>query len=633
MAQVQSALAKLKGVRASDAVCTSSRTKGARDEDSVNADESIHLSAKSTWQRRAALSFGAVINFSIPPIFTYWCVRFITAGNSDLLTVVLLLTLSLLSIMLCCHFGCCRLSFCGGALCGTLLISVPLCLATLFNHGELIHVNGHFNATKRIAVVGAAPSGSTAVWALSLNNPDAVIDLYEYNPRVGGHSDTVVVEGGVPIDIGFIFSTPNYTMYNALCSAFNLSQQSSTITVHYHGEAAASRMPWTNLQGGAGDVFTQAAGPERASRLASDIERFMSFTRRDPSLLELMVPLDYWLVFNGFSEDFFHSALVPMLTPLFVTQHGNSAQSSGATLTHFHASSGFLAFNASEQPPVFHGVGGVQRLYEKMLAEAAARSPRFRTLTSTEVTAVAPSRNGWRVSARSRDPHAPPPPPVPLEYDEVVLATNAHIAARLLSAGGDGEVGAWPPCEGEPPYVRRACAHPAGGVFRAFRSWAMRNTEYEWSEVTLSKAAADDPTRGEAKYHIFGQGVMTGSIDRILDVQPAGSTGDYRLRVAPIREDGTQLAPDSAPDANPPLALRRWQHHRFNLWEHLLVFRVLHHFNDFDGLHVAGDWTQSIGQDAAVRSGLRAACAVGLSNATKDQLRALGMDPALVLGC
>ena len=52
-------------------------------------------------------------------------------------------------------------------------------------------------------------------------------------------------------------------------------------------------------------------------------------------------------------------------------------------------------------------------------------------------------------------------------------------------------------------------------------------------------------------------------------------------------------------DANPPIARRLWEHHHFNLWEHLIVYRILPHFNDFDGLHVAGDWTQSVGQEAA----------------------------------
>ena len=105
-------------------------------------------------------------------------------------------------------------------------------------------------------------------------------------------------------------------------------------------------------------------------------------------------------------------------------------------------------------------------------------------------------------------------------------------------------------------------------------------------------------------------------LDRILDVQAPGSTGDYRLRVGPV-----SASEDVAADTNPPLAQRRWQHHRFNLWEHILVFLILSHFNDYDGLHVAGDWTQSVGQDAAVRSAFRAACAVGLSEEQKSILK------------
>ena len=287
------------------------------------------------------------------------------------------------------------------------------------------------------------------------------------------------------------------------------------------------------------------------------------------SIIDLMIPLDYWLYFNGFGSDFFYSALVPMLTPLFVTQHGNSAQSAGATTNHFSTAAGFLSFNASEAPPTFHTIGGSQFLYERMAEETAARTPNFRSFTNTEVTAVAPSAGGWNVFAHPRAPTGGgerPDPLPPREYDEVILGVNAHIAAAMIANGGDGDIGAWPSCasESEYPYERKACRHGADNMWRAFRHWALRNTEYEWSEVTLSAAPADDPNRDDALYHIWEQGVMTGSIDRILDV----GEGDYKLRVAPVYGDDTTPS-HIAPDVNPPLATRRWQHHRFNLWEHV----------------------------------------------------------------
>ena len=155
---------------------------------------------------------GAIVQFCTPIIFIYFCIRMITAGNVDVASSILVTIFPLLSAVFCCTLGCCKPSCCAGSMMGCAVTCVCALLA-LLNQGQAVHVDGRFNATKRIAVVGGGPSGSTAAWILALNNPEAVIDLYEYNPRFGGHSDTVVVEGGIPIDIGFIFSTPLYTMY------------------------------------------------------------------------------------------------------------------------------------------------------------------------------------------------------------------------------------------------------------------------------------------------------------------------------------------------------------------------------------------------------------------------------------
>jgi hypothetical protein len=322
-----------------------------------------------------------------------------------------------------------------------------------------------------------------------------------------------------------------------------------------------------------------------------------------------------------------------MLTPLFVTQHGSEQQSAGATLNHFK-SSGFLTLNASRlegAPVVYHTVGGVQAQYEMMLNASDLPSKGGNVFLNTEVTAVAPSENGWQVFAHPRAPAdgaERPAPMEPIEYDEVIMGVNAHIAARLLDAGGDGDINKWPECRatapGEKP--RAACKSVGDGVRRGFRLWAMRNTEYEEAVVTLSEAAPDDPTRNpDGLYHIFEDFVMTGSIDRVLGVGP----GDYRLRCGPVTGPGTERAPD----VNPPIAERIWEHHRFNLWEHFLVFKILPYMNNYDGLHIAGDWTQSVGQNAAIRSGLRAACAVGLPADKVAYLNEIGLDTSKVYAC
>ena len=68
-------------------------------------------------------------------------------------------------------------------------------------------------------------------------------------------------------------------------------------------------------------------------------------------------------------------------------------------------------------------------------------------------------------------------------------------------------------------------------------------------------------------YHVFADGSLGGSIDRILDVGP----GKLRLQVAPkgVREPPEKLK----------IWQMEWQHHRFTLWELLLSQRLLMPYN------------------------------------------------------
>lgn len=144
----------------------------------------------------------------VTPFFTsFWVIRFWTAGFVDPITEVVLTTVISATILCCCGVGCCRLPHCIGLWLGICCCALWI-PAFILNKGEMIHIDGHFNATRRVAVVGGGPSGVTAAWTLALENPHAQVDLYEANERFGGHSDTVMVDGQ-PIDIGFIFSTPD----------------------------------------------------------------------------------------------------------------------------------------------------------------------------------------------------------------------------------------------------------------------------------------------------------------------------------------------------------------------------------------------------------------------------------------
>lgn len=69
---------------------------------------------------------------------------------------------------------------------------------------------------KRVAIVGAGVSGLSAAWHLHTQCPDIHVELFESEPRLGGHACTIPVdtgEGGktVDVDIGFmVFNGSNY---------------------------------------------------------------------------------------------------------------------------------------------------------------------------------------------------------------------------------------------------------------------------------------------------------------------------------------------------------------------------------------------------------------------------------------
>lgn len=156
---------------------------------------------------------GGFFCFAAPLISGFYMVRQLAAGNADITTAVLMTVLPFFAIVACVTIGC-RTSLCVSLWLG-IALATTLALLAMLNDGEKIHVDGHFSATKRIAVVGGGPAGTSAAWFLTRQNPDAHVDLFEYSPRIGGHSDTVMVDGPegpatIPIDVGFIFSTPDY---------------------------------------------------------------------------------------------------------------------------------------------------------------------------------------------------------------------------------------------------------------------------------------------------------------------------------------------------------------------------------------------------------------------------------------
>ena len=82
-----------------------------------------------------------------------------------------------------------------------------------------------------IAVVGTGISGMAAAWLLSQRH---AVTVYEKDDRIGGHTNTVMVEtpsGSLPVDTGFIvYNERNYPNLTALFGHLGVASQATDMS-------------------------------------------------------------------------------------------------------------------------------------------------------------------------------------------------------------------------------------------------------------------------------------------------------------------------------------------------------------------------------------------------------------------
>ncbi|MCA1804906.1 MAG: FAD-dependent oxidoreductase, partial [Xanthomonadaceae bacterium] len=84
---------------------------------------------------------------------------------------------------------------------------------------------------ERIAVIGGGISGLASAWLLGSRHE---VTLFERNHYVGGHSNTLTVEGSrgpVTVDTGFVvFNERNYPELTALFRHLDVASQDTDMT-------------------------------------------------------------------------------------------------------------------------------------------------------------------------------------------------------------------------------------------------------------------------------------------------------------------------------------------------------------------------------------------------------------------
>ncbi|UCH83099.1 MAG: FAD-dependent oxidoreductase, partial [Candidatus Latescibacterota bacterium] len=125
----------------------------------------------------------------------------------------------------------------------------------------------------RIAVIGAGVAGITAAYLLGRHHR---VTLFEKDTRIGGHTNTVVIEdgpdAGTPVDTGFIvLNNKTYPGLHRLLSSWGVAVRKSNMSFSYYSEPSGLQYAGTNVSG----LFAQRANLVRPGfwRFLADIPR------------------------------------------------------------------------------------------------------------------------------------------------------------------------------------------------------------------------------------------------------------------------------------------------------------------------------------------------------------------------
>lgn len=274
-----------------------------------------------------------------------------------------------------------------------------------------------------IAVVGAGVAGLSAAWLLSRRYR---VTLFEREPRLGGHSNTVDAGsgGGIPIDTGFIvYNTACYPNLIALFDHLGVATAPTSMSFAVSLDDGAYEY---NGNGFAG-YFGQGANlfSPRHWRMAADILRFFKESKQVGSMpADAAQSLGSWLEQRGYSEWFIQRHIVPMGAAIWSTPATRVLDFPAMAFVRFFANHGLLQLN---DRPEWRTVRGGSRVYVSRLAE------RFDGRVAKGDAVVAVTRAGGGVAVRTARGQSQ-------QFDRCLLACHADEALAMLKDADSEEI-------------------------------------------------------------------------------------------------------------------------------------------------------------------------------------------------
>ena len=269
--------------------------------------------------------------------------------------------------------------------------------------------------SKRIAVVGAGVAGITAAHLLQRI---ANVTLYEKSRRLGGHTNTIVIEDGpdtgTAVDTGFIvLNDKTYPLFHTLLAEFNCPVRFSDMSFGFYSEKSNFYYAGTSLSG----LFAQKRNVWRPS-FYSFLYDVLSFGKKAISDLEQNNVGDITLgeYTKGMTPETLNRYIIPMAAAIWSATQNEILQFPARTLLSFWRNHGLLSL---KDRPRWQTVAGGSHQYLK----AFSRSFCGRIKLGADIQTIRRNPDGVEIVHRDGETE---------EYDEVIVATHANEALALL---------------------------------------------------------------------------------------------------------------------------------------------------------------------------------------------------------
>lgn len=269
-----------------------------------------------------------------------------------------------------------------------------------------------------IAVIGSGAAGLSATHLLQRRHN---VTLFEKNDRLGGHTNTVVLEdgpdAGTPVDTGFIvMNNRNYPLLTRLFEQMDVPLRDSDMSFGYHDVPSGLQYCGTGLDG----LFAQRMNVVRPQfiRMVRDVMRFFKIAHAE---LDQQTAgeetLGDFLKRHQFSKVFVDHHLIPMGSAIWSTPCEQMMQFPAQSFLQFFANHGLLSLN--DRPQWQTVVGGSCEYVRRMQAEWKQVEIRL----NVSLSSVRRNESGVELSFKDGSCRL---------FDYVVIATHADQAIRLL---------------------------------------------------------------------------------------------------------------------------------------------------------------------------------------------------------